>query len=127
MYILANFKFHLDNSNEKKRISNSLKSVFSAAYISDYLAVISEINGCKTKLNKEKISLRKINRIESFQSDFLNSDLIKKPEKDLPTLCQQYDSALSSIVTNTFMIVSTKESVNQKITYFMDDSGNNKG
>ena len=75
MYILANFNFHLDNSNGKKRISNSLKSVFSAADISDYLAVISEINGCKTKLNKEKISLRKINRIESFQSDFLNSDL----------------------------------------------------
>ena len=32
-----------------KRISNSIKSVFSAAGISDHLAVISEIDCCKTK------------------------------------------------------------------------------
>ena len=32
-----------------KRISNSIKSVFSAAGISDHLAVISEIDFCKTK------------------------------------------------------------------------------
>ena len=51
------------------------------------------------KWNKEKISFRKINKInyESFHSDILSSDLIKKPEKDLWALCQQYDSVLSSI------------------------------
>ena len=47
-----------------KHTSNSIKSVFSAASISDHLAVISEIDGCKTKLNKEKISFRKINKID---------------------------------------------------------------
>ena len=54
-----------------KRISNSIKSVFSAAGISDHLAVISEIDCCKTKWNKEKILFRKINKIdyESFHSD----------------------------------------------------------
>ena len=43
---------------------------------------------------------RKINKIdyESFHSDILSSDLIKKPEKDLSALCQQYDSVLSSIL-----------------------------
>ena len=83
-----------------KRISNSIKSVFSAAGISDHLAVMSEIDCCKTKWNKEKISFRKINKIdyESFHSDILSSDLINKPEKDLSALCQQYDSALSSIL-----------------------------
>ena len=41
---------------------------------------------------------RKINEIdyESFHSNILNSDLIKKPEKDIPALCQQCDSFLSS-------------------------------
>ena len=34
--------------------------------------------------------------IYSFHSDILNSDLIKKPEKDLSALCQQYDSVISS-------------------------------
>ena len=43
-----------------KRISKCIKSVFSAAGISDHLAVISEIDCCKTKWNKEKISFRKI-------------------------------------------------------------------
>ena len=83
-----------------KRISNCIKSVFSAAGISDHLAVISEIDCCKTKWNKEKILFRKINKIdyESFHSDILSSDLIKKPEIDLSALCQQYDSALSSIL-----------------------------
>ena len=83
-----------------KRISNCIKSVFSTAGISDHLAVISEIDWCKTKWNKEKISFRKINKIyyESFHSDILSSDLIKKPEKDLSALFQQYDSVLSSIL-----------------------------
>ena len=67
-----------------KRTSNSIKSVFSAAGISDHLAVISEIGGCKTKFNKEKISFRKINKIdyESFYSDILDSGLIKKKKKN---------------------------------------------
>ena len=66
-----------------KRISNSIKSVFSAAGISYHLAVISEIDCCKTKWNKEKISFRIINKIdyESFHSDILSSDLIKKLRK----------------------------------------------
>ena len=57
--------------------SNQIK-VFSAAGISNHLAVISEIDCCKTKLNKEKNYFRKINKIdyESFHSDILNSDLI---------------------------------------------------
>ena len=82
-----------------KRIFNSIKSVFSAAGISDHLAGISEIDCCKTKWNKEKLSFRKINKIDykSFRSDIINSDLIKKPEKDLSALCQQYDSVLRSI------------------------------
>ena len=42
-----------------KRISNSIKAGFSAAGISDHLAVISEIDCCKTELNKEKIYFRK--------------------------------------------------------------------
>ena len=60
-----------------KRISNSIKSVFSAAGISDHLAVISEIDCCKTKWNKEKMSFRKINKIdyESFHSDILSTAL----------------------------------------------------
>ena len=39
----------------------------------------SEIDCCKTKWNKEKMSFRKINKVyyESFHSDILNSDLIK--------------------------------------------------
>ena len=37
-----------------KVISNSIKSVFSAACMSDHLAVLSEIDGCKTTWNKEK-------------------------------------------------------------------------
>ena len=41
---------------------------------------------------------KKKNDYESFHSDILNSDLIKKPEKDLSALCQQYDSLLSSIL-----------------------------
>ena len=92
-----------------KRISNCIKSVFSAAGISDHLAVISEIDCCKTKWNKEKISFCKINKIdyESFHSDILSSDLIKKPEKDLSALCQQYNSVLSSIL-NKHAPVSTK-------------------
>ena len=92
-----------------KRISNCIKSVFSAAGISDHIAVISEIDCCKTKRNKEKISFRKINKIdyESFHSDILSSDLIKKPEKDLSALCQQYDSVLSSIL-DKHAPVSTK-------------------
>ena len=92
-----------------KRISNPIKSVFSAAGISDHLAVISEIDCCKTKWNKEKMSFRKINKIdyESFHSDILSSDLIKKPEKDLSALCQQYDSVLSSVL-DKHAPVSTK-------------------
>ena len=67
-----------------KRTSNSIKSVFSAAGILDHFAVISEIGGCKTKLNKGKISFRKIDKIdyESFHSDILNSGLIKKQKKN---------------------------------------------
>ena len=73
------------------------------------LIFISEIDCGKTKWNKEKISFRKINKIyyESFHSDILNSDLIKKPEKDLSALCQQYDSVLSSIL-DKHAPVSTK-------------------
>ena len=41
------------------------------------------------------------------KSDILSSDLIKKPEKDLSALCQQYDSALSSIL-DKHAPVSTK-------------------
>ena len=37
----------------------------------------------------------------------LSSDLIKKPEKDLSALCQQYDSVLSSIL-DKHSPVSTK-------------------
>ena len=130
LYILGDFNLHLDNSNGNnkfneiltcfdlkqhvnfhvhghwldllitKRVSNSIKSVFSVEGISDHLAVILEIDCCKTKWNKEKILFRKINKIdyESFHSDILSSDLIEKPEKDLSALCQQYDSVLSSIL-----------------------------
>ena len=106
-----------------KRISYSIKSGFSAAGILDHLAVISEIDFCEVKWNKEKISFRKINKTdyESFHSDFLDSDLIKKPEKDLSALCQQYDSVLSSIL-DQHAPVSTKKTTNS-----MDDSGNNEG
>ena len=92
-----------------KCISNSINSVFSAEGISDHLAVISGIDCCKTKWNKEKISFQKINKIdyESFHSDILSSDLIKKPEKALSALCQQYDSVLSSIL-DKHASVSTK-------------------
>ena len=63
-----------------KRISNSIKLVFSAAGISVHIAVISEIDCCKTIWNKEKISFRKIDKIdyESFHSDILSSDLINQ-------------------------------------------------
>ena len=44
--------------------------------------------------------------------------LIKKPEKDLSALCQQYDSVLSSIL-DKHAPVST-------MTNSMDDSGNNE-
>ena len=52
---------------------------------------------------------RKINNIdyESFHSDIFSSDLIKKPEKYLSALCQQYDSFLSSIL-DKHAPVSTK-------------------
>ena len=89
-------------------MSNCIKSVFLAAGISDHLAVVSEIDCCKTKWNKEKISFRKINKIdyESFHLDILSSDLIKKPEKDLSS-CQQYDPVLSSIL-DKYAAVSSK-------------------
>ena len=68
---------------------------------SDHLAVISEIDCRKTKWNKEKISFRKINKIdyESFHSDIFSSDL--------SALCQQYDSVVSSIL-DKHAPVSTK-------------------
>ena len=55
------FNLHLDNSNEEKpdKFNEMLTSDFSAAGISDHLAVISENDGCKTKWNKDKISVRK--------------------------------------------------------------------
>ena len=92
-----------------KCTSDSIKSFFPAAGMSDHLAVISEIDGCKTKWNKEKISLRKIqkNDNDSFHSDILNSDLIKKPKKELSALCQQYDSLLSCIL-DKYAPISTK-------------------
>ena len=40
-----------------KRISNSIKSVFPAVGFSDHLAVISEIDCCKTKWNKKNSQL----------------------------------------------------------------------
>ena len=60
-------------------------------------------------MEKGKKSFRKINEIdyESFYSDILNLDLIKKPENDLSALCQQYDSVLSSIL-DKLAPVSTK-------------------
>ena len=74
--------------------------IFLAADISDHIAVISEIDRCKTKLSKKKKSFRKTNKIdyESSHSDILNSDLIKKPKKELSALCQQYDFVLGSIL-----------------------------
>ena len=91
------------------RVGHSSNQFFSTAGISDHLALISEIDCCKTKWNKEKISFRKINKVyyESFHSDILDSDLIKKPEKDLSALFQQYDSVLSSIL-DIHALVSTK-------------------
>ena len=91
------------------RVEHSSNQFFLTAGISDYLAVISEIDCCKTKWNKEKISFWKINKIyyESLYSDILISDLIKKPEKDLPAIFQQYDSVLSSIL-DKHALVSTQ-------------------
>ena len=92
-----------------KRISNSIKSDFLAAAFSDHLAVISEIDCYKTKWNKKKYRFEKLNKIdyESFHLYILSSDLIKKPEKDLSALCQQYDYVLSSILDKNAP-VSTK-------------------
>ena len=47
--------------------------------------------------------------IENYSnySDIPSSDLIKKPEKDLSALCQQYDSVLSSNL-DKHALVSTK-------------------
>ena len=59
---------------------------------------------------------------ESFHSDILNSFLIKKPEKNLSALCQQYDSVLSSSL-DKLAPVSTK-TLPPKNTNSMDDSGN---
>ena len=87
-----------------KCISNSIKSVFSAAGTSYHMAVISEIDCCRTKLNKAKINK---NDHESFHSDILNSYLIKKPEKDISALCQACDSVLSSML-DKHAPVSTK-------------------
>ena len=58
---------------------------------------------------RKNIVSKKINKIdyESFHSDILSSDLIKKPEEDLSALCQQYDSVLSSIL-DKHAPVSTK-------------------
>ena len=62
-----------------------------------------------TVARRENIFFQKINKIdyESFHSDILSSDLIKKPENDLSALCQQYDSVLSSIL-DKHAPVSTK-------------------
>ena len=133
LYILGDFNLHLENSNGNtnkfnkiltcfdfkqhvnfpthvhghwldllitKRISYSIKSVSSAAGMS----TVVRRNGYKYK-----ISFRKINIIdyESFHSDILNFDLIKKPEKDLSALCQQYDSVLGCIL-DKHAPVSTK-------------------
>ena len=87
--------------------------------------VISEIDCCKTTWNKEKISFRKINKMdyESFHSDILSLDLIKKPEKDLSALCQQYDSVLYFRQTRS---CKYKDSA-QKTTNTLNDSGNIEG
>ena len=147
LYILRDLNLHLDNSNGitnkfndiltcfdlkqqvnfpthihghwldllfTKRISNSIKSVFSAAGISDHLAVISEIDCCKTKLNKEKISKNK----QRLIMNRFNSDLIKKPEKDLSAQCQQYDSVLSPSLDN-HASVSEKTMPNKPPTPWM--------
>ena len=60
---------------------------------------------------REKL-FRKINKIyfESFHSDILISDLIKKRENDLSGPCQQYDSVLGSILDNALY----SEQVNTK-------------
>ena len=109
------------------RISNSIKSVFLALGISDHLVILSEIDCCRTKLHKAKIYSRNINKIdyESFHAYILNSDLVKKPEKDLSALCQQYDSVLSAIL-DKHAPVSTKTML-KKNTNSMDNSGNNEG
>ena len=60
-------------------------------------------NGTK----KNIVSKNKQIDYESFHSDILSSDLIKKPEKDLSALCQQFDSVLSSIL-DKHAPVSTK-------------------
>ena len=51
-------------------------------------------------MEQKRIPFLKINKIdyESFHSDIINSNLIKKPEKDFSALCEQYDSVLSSIL-----------------------------
>ena len=56
---------------------------------------------------KNIVSKNKQCFLKSFHSDILNSDLIKKPEKDLSALFQQYDSVLSSIL-DKHAPVSTK-------------------
>ena len=69
-------------------------------------------------MEQRKNIVSKINKIdyESFHSDILSSDLIKKPEKDLSALCQQNDSVLSFILD--------EHAPAQKTTNSMDDSGN---
>ena len=52
--------------------------------------------------------------------------IIKKPEKDLSALCQQYDSVLSSFL-DKHAPVSTKTLPRKPPTPSMDDSGNNEG
>ena len=60
-------------------------------------------------MEQRKIIVPKKNKVyyESFHSDIRNSDLIKKPEKDLSALFQQYDSVFSSI-SDKYALVSTK-------------------
>ena len=58
-------------------------------------------------MEQAKILSRKKNDYESLHSDILYSDQIKKLEKDLLALCQQYDSVLSSILSK-YAPVSTE-------------------
>ena len=111
------FNLHLDNSNEEKPDKfNEILTCFHLKQHVNFLILLNQIfrqqvfqtilrsyqKMTVVRRNGTRIKYRsgKINKIdyESYHSDIVISDLIKKPEKSLSALCQQYDLVLSSIL-----------------------------
>ena len=78
----------------------AVRSVLACDGLSDHFLVLSELEFPRPKCVNNKISFRRIYKIDldNLKNYILNSDLKTKPEKELPKLCKQYDTILQNIL-----------------------------